>query len=93
MRLLIRTKTNSLYEIDQDNKTWARRQSTPESGHIRGDNYGSYLDIGKVVEGCPLILILDPYELGGPTRTIITSDIVAVERLPDEVQRIDETTV
>lgn len=82
MKYAIRTKTNSLYEIDTDNHTWARRQSTPESGHIRGDEYGSYLDISiPLTIGYPLTLILDPYEVGGPGRIIITSDIVAVEEL------------
>lgn len=82
MKLLIRTKTNSLYELDTENKTWARRQSTPESGHIRGDEYGSYLDTNQFFTvGVPLTLLLDPYEVGGPGRAIITSDIVAVEEL------------
>lgn len=79
MKLFIRTKTNSLYEIDTENKTWSRQQKTPESGHIRGDNYGSFIDMREPKVGDPLLLILNPYELGGPTRAIITSDIVAIE--------------
>lgn len=79
MRVLVRTKTNSLYEIDTENKTWARRQSTPESGHIRGDEYGSYLAVESIKVGSPIVMLLDPYEVGGPGRMIITSDIVAIE--------------
>lgn len=79
MRLLVRTKTNSLYRIGTCTKTWERLQSTPTSGHIRGKQYGTFLDISEIEVGKPLSMLLPSFLLDGPSRAIITSDVVAVE--------------
>lgn len=78
----IRTKTGSLYAVDQEARTWYRLEHTEKSGTIRTSG-GVYKQISDMVIGRPLRILAEPLTPGASFRLIQTSLVVEI------VQKMD----
>ena len=75
--MLVYTKTGSIYKLDLESKTWERLSATDESGPLRSDS-GTYIDIGPIQVGYPLLMECPPINPPMP-RMIVTSIVVKVQ--------------
>ncbi len=76
----VTTESGSVYEIDQDRKTWARITDGKFSGRLRTKS-GTYDAVSPLVIGQGLLLHCPPLRDNGPQRMIYTSNIVSTETL------------
>jgi hypothetical protein len=91
MRIRFKTETGSLYEVDDDKKTWSRLTTTEESGPVRTKT-GRFLDRTPILLGQSTTFVCPPFVEGTDGRIIQTSRVVGLE-LVDSLVESEPTTL
>ena len=71
---------NSSYVLDDVKKTWERRATTPNSGHLRTES-GLYDTITALEIGQPMKLLCPPIAAHAIARLIWTTDVQQIVRI------------
>lgn len=82
MIIHVRTKSGSLYEVDNENKKWARLEKSEGSGPLRTDE-GELSSDAHIKLGEPMILLGPPLVPQTWGRIIMTTDVVEITERRD----------
>ncbi len=72
------TTENSVYEIDDVNKTWTRLRQGPNSGLLRS-GWGPYWEVDCLGVGFPLVITGPPINPEADRRVVSTSPVTKIE--------------
>lgn len=82
MKAFVRTRSGSMYLIDNEQMTWERLEKTADSGPLRTDG-GPLLVEPEIKVGEPMIVLGPPLPTWAAARIIMTTDVTEV-RYPEE---------
>ena len=76
--MIITTEHGTKFEINTQEKTWARIDATGDSGNLR-DESGTYISLYSPSIGQPMTLLCPPRVDGALARMIRTANVVKIE--------------